>query len=238
MTSINLFYIGKSGSIFARKYFQDVCKLSGHKCIPIAHNNYSKLKDNCCAILYHFPKKLIISDEKEYSIIQLRDPRDILVSSYFSMAYTHPYGPNTKKIQANTQKNGIEGFIKNNYKNTLDAHNMIINNSKDSNNIIYVKYSEMIFNFKNYVDKISEPFNLNEAQKLQLYNMYKKDFENITEIPEQTLKAHCNEVKNGEINKFHKRKMLPGDYKEKLMPQTIEFLTEKFADVLKFINSV
>jgi len=233
---INLYFSWKTGSNFARKYFKNLCEISNIEHIKITDNNKPKTKhNNYCVCLYRIPnEKHFNKNTTEYNIIQLRDPRDVLVSAYYSMAYTHPYGARTAEIHQAVQKKNIDNFIIENYKTTLKIFEDTIKISKQMNNVDFVNYSMMVLNFEEWVKQTTKHFNITSQQKDKLFKKYKNEFENIKEITENELKLI--DTKNFDI-KYHKRKVIPGDYKQKLKSSTIQLLNEKFINILDFMKS-
>jgi len=237
---INLYFSWKTGSTFARKYFKDVCKISGINYVHVVTNDKPKIKynNNYCMCLYRVPNENNFNNKNknEYNIIQLRDPRDVIVSAYYSMAYTHPYGSKTEKIHESIQKQGIDSFAINKYAVTLKVFENTINVSKKMNNINFINYSTMVLNFEQWVKQTTEHFNITSQQKNKLFETYKHEFENINEITETELKL-INPTAKFDI-KYHKRKMIPGDYKQKLKPATVKILNDKFSNVLEFMSKI
>jgi len=87
----------------------------------------------------------------------------------------------------------------------------------------------MVIDFKAWSNKATQHFDITKAQKQSIYSKFKHEFENIKETTEQ-------ELANGKTK--HTRKMLPGNYKEKLNPNTIKILNDKFKNSLNFIDKI
>lgn len=168
-----------------------------------------------------------IDDFNSYDIIlSIRDPRDILVSSFYSTAFSHDVPPITSNKRESflqkrelTKKMGIDQFVIeesnrvysvfNNYRNMLN---------KIDNRVSVVKYEDMITNYENWLDDLGSNTDLELSRSLK-----EKFIDNY------------NKSKIKKENKYsHNRKGKSGDYKEKLQVSTIQYLNEKFGTLLEF----
>lgn len=149
-------------------------------------------------------------------LLVLRDPRDVLNSSYFSTLYNHPL---TATDMINKRKRfadyTIDQYVlelapelQSRYKQYCDK--LLVNK-----NVLFLKYEDMVTNFRPWLEKL--------AAYLELPNPEKK----IDEIVE----ASNFKVKK-EDKKSFVRNITPGDHKKKLKQDTIEKLNEIFKDEL------
>lgn len=154
-------------------------------------------------------------------IFFLRDPRDVLVSSYFSIAFTHGEPLNTisrerflsRKNQAKDQE--IDSYVlKQAEEWILPLYNNYKNLRETSDSYIYLKYDLFVTNTPEFLKKISEFCGLNPIQK-------DIDF----------LNKEANPVQKVEVMK-HKRSGRTGQYLEKLHPATVEKLNYILSGVL------
>ena len=161
-----------------------------------------------------------------YKVIFLtRDPRDILVSEYFSLRYSHPTPSllsNKNQLFSERQQLAktlpIDEFVLKDgdrLKLSYDNYNkFLIDKHK---NIHLTSYENMMKNFPEWLDKI-----LNYCE--------------LTLPPDtkhQLIHNHTHRTPIKENKRSHLRKATPGDYKNKLNPKTIEQLNIKFAETLK-----
>jgi hypothetical protein len=87
----------------------------------------------------------------------------------------------------------------------------------DQPNTTLVSYEEMVLNFNSWLRKILAAF----------------EIDNVEEVHEAILRSHAATVRIDEENiRSHKRKVTPGDHKNKLKPGTILELNRKFEQVL------
>lgn len=167
-----------------------------------------------------------IENFSQYKVIlTIRDPRDILVSLYFSTSYSHStpseYGNkqddflNKRDI---AQKQNIDDFVMYEADSLLEVFEKYQEFLVDKYKIGIVKYEDMVSNYEEWLMDLSfkAGLNLSETLKNELIlenSKRKKSTENIFQ---------------------HNRKGVAGDYKEKLLPESIEKLNFKFSKVLRF----
>lgn len=228
---IKVYTIWKAGSKFTRNYFAELASKKNLNVVKLTASRFqnnpknielsAKLpENNYCAILYRFfPEEKTLKDQSIQHIIQLRDPRDVLVSLYYSMAYSHGYGNKemADKIHKRTQQTPIDKFVLENSDYFYDVYKTLKISTKYKN-VTYLKYSDMVLNFPKW-NKVS--CSVFEADEKTILSKFKNEFllkkENITK---------------------HKRKMIPGDYKEKLEPKTIKILNNKFKKIIQLIEEI
>ena len=94
-----------------------------------------------------------------------------------------------------------------------------IDNLLGKPNVLFIKYEEIITDFKNCLIKINKHCGL-ELSEEQLNLLDKSDLFKAKKENQHT----------------HIRKIASGDYKEKLKPETIEILNKKFEGILRTLN--
>jgi hypothetical protein len=154
-------------------------------------------------------------------IFFLRDPRDILVSSYFSMAFTHSEPSNSiARDRFLSRRNEIKEQDIDDYV-LVQAEEWVVPLYKQykelretSETYIYLKYDVFADNTPEFVKTISEFLGLNPSRE---------DMELLTKnaSPVQSI-----EVMN------HKRSGKTGQYLQKLRPTTVEKLNYILSEVL------
>ena len=171
-----------------------------------------------------------ITNIDDYKIILvLRDPRDVIVSAYYSI-YSHimPTLENKKNRQhrVNRRKRlrelSVDDYVidkLNSDSHFLDRYYEYDNELMGKPNVLFLKYEDMVTNFEPWLERLLEFLDLDVSPRL------------ISEI-----KAGADfKVSNEDIYK-HKRQVTPGDHKRKLKPETIAVLNEKTKEVLKLYN--
>ena len=166
-----------------------------------------------------------ISELEKYKIVlMVRDFRDLLVSEYYSTAYSH--------IAPDIQGNKYDLFIERKAKvresaideyavaesdriyNTLLRYKTLLIDKYP--NVYVTKYEEMINDFRSWLDNLLDNCQLNVRHDF---------FESLLERNERI------RPKDEDIHR-HIRRGESGEYKEKLKPETIEFLNAKFSPML------
>jgi hypothetical protein len=171
-------------------------------------------------------------------ILHLRDPRDVLVSMFYSYCYIHPgeLAGNTG-YRKDVADQGIDSFVLNkasggtryigNYGTGGHAEDQIGNIKKryenyverllGKPNVALVKYEEMVTDYRKWLEKFSAPFPLGNRESVinELVSTSRNFFPSRT----QDVMAHVRHV-------------TPGDHKEKLNAATIRKLDVIFGDVL------
>lgn len=162
-------------------------------------------------------EKDFINDKK--CIFMTRDPRDILVSSFFSFGYSHSLSPDEKirekqiRSRNKIQKQGIDGFVVSVAPGVAKRFEVMFKLMKKCKNYVFLKYEDMINNYDLFYDKLSLVLPLKEEVKEQLYTLTR---------PEE----------KEDISK-HKRSGKVGGFREKLKQETIKELNNQFKKVLK-----
>lgn len=159
--------------------------------------------------------------EKYPIILLLRDPRDVLTSQYYSIKKTHPLI--TRKLIARRKKalqSTIDEHVMSEQADRFfNTYTLYIDKIYGKPNVLFLKYEDMVHDFRKFILQINSHLKLNLSEE-QINSL------DLT----KTFKT------NGEDQNSHKRKVTPGDHKEKLQPETIKWLNKKFEPVLKKLN--
>lgn len=167
-----------------------------------------------------------ISELDKYKIVlMVRDPRDILVSGYYSIAYSHAL--------PDKQGNKYERFVEKRAKvreSTIDEY-VLAESDKVYDilqryktlligkypNAYVTKYEEMISNFRGWLDNLLDYCEM----------IIRHDFLKVLSEENERLRPKDEDIYR------HIRKGKSGDYKEKLKQETIECLNTKFSQILE-----
>lgn len=147
----------------------------------------------------------------------VRDPRDIVVSYYYSILKSHPISPNKEiaEIQLYHRKLaeevGINYFVKEMAPLVKENFSLITRVLAFSRERILLRYEDMINCFEKFSKKISSFIPVEEKVLEELYKQ-----------------SRPNEI--SEIDK-HKRSGKTGQYKYELNTDTQEFLNDIFENV-------
>jgi len=163
--------------------------------------------------------------KKLRAIVQVRDPRDCLTSSYFSVKTSHqpPKDPEKRKAfmqrRRKLEKQNIDEYVLaqvNGYRNRMLVLRDIIEGHGD---ILVLKYEDMVEHTEDWLAQIATFLDqpLTEALRADLGD--KIDFS----------------VDSEDIAR-HKRQVTPGDHKRKLKPETIATISERLAEELEYFG--
>jgi len=166
-----------------------------------------------------------ISELEKYKIVlMIRDFRDLLVSEYYSIAYSHvaPYKQGNKyelfvEQRIKARKSAIDEYAvteSNRLYNTLQRYKTLLIDKYP--NVYITKYEDMINDFRGWLNNLLYSCELN----------IRPDF--FTALLERNERIR---PKDEDVQR-HIRKGKSGEYKEKLNQETIEYLNAKFSPML------
>jgi len=235
--SVIFFMVHKSASTFFDRYLKDLAAETGHFHIDI--NGYfgtswkewlEKRKDLNFTRRVFKPKGFIYGPLRNYvkienfeaypAVLVLRDPRDVLTSQYFSIKNSHPLvTAELIKRRQFAKDSGIDEHVLSQADRFVNTYNEYLEHVYGKKNVLFIKYEELISDFKNCLSKINSHcgFNLTPGQM-------------------QALDRSDKFKAKKEDQQVHVRKITAGDHKEKLKPETISILNAKFGDILKKLD--
>lgn len=169
----------------------------------------------------------LVDDPNKYKkILVLRDPRDVLTSSYFSFGFSHSvpvlsekkkdFLAKREKIKQQTIEEYVEGQWRQVFAIYDSYRNILL---QQGNDLLFLRYEDMISNFEEWLLKIVHHLNIRPSESA------------LGDIIEQTSFKVDSENKNS-----HKRRVTPGDYKEKLNIELIENLNKEFKEILNLLE--
>jgi len=164
--------------------------------------------------------------EKYKVVLVVRDPRDALVSGYFSIVYSHPLPPKESDIREGFIKNrqqaqaeNIDQYVLRNSEKIYDIYHDYIHRLIEKYPHVYVcKYEDMISDFETWLTQLVEYTELDIAPELK----------------QQFIREHHQKTPQNEDPNKHLRKGKSGDYKTKLQTETIDTLNIKFKEILNY----
>ncbi|CAN5288696.1 hypothetical protein BH10PSE7_BH10PSE7_43460 [soil metagenome] len=164
------------------------------------------------------------------SIIQLRDPRDLLVSNYFSLCYSHgTLIPGAERLmmarypvdparRINWQEQGVDSFV-------LECAPLYAGRFEEylsfasARDIPIVRYEDMVLDFDEWAETFLEAIGYLKYAPVLIERLRSEIA--IPLVEDKTM---------------HKRRVTPGDHAVKLMPATIASLNHTFNDVLERLD--
>jgi len=241
----------KAGSMVLHRVLKEICELNRVRYyspnlrkspLPFerifAGYDFISKKDGCFGPIRFFIPSEALSQMR--IILHLRDPRDVVVSMFYSYCYMH-----AGEIERHTgyrkavAEGGIDRFVldmvsrrfydyrgdygigsryKKNVGTVLDRYQRYLDEVVDRPNTILVSYEEMVLAFPSWLKKILSAFDLpNEEETAAIVTA-----------------RHANSVAAEKEDVWaHKRKVTPGDHREKLNAKTIRQLDETFGPILQ-----
>jgi hypothetical protein len=167
-----------------------------------------------------------IKNFQDYKVVLVtRDPRDILVSGYYSVSYSHglpsergdKYDAFMSKRMA-ARECTIDEYVLLESDRIYDIFSRYQSLLLDQHDHIYITtYEDMVSNF--------------EVWLMGLLRYCELDLDKI--FIQKICAEHEAHKPKGEDRTQHVRKGVPGDYKEKLRPETILALDQKFEPILR-----
>lgn len=233
-TAIVVHGLHKSGTMFLYQLFQRLSRTQG---IQFFSANNSPADENlagqgfdhdfCLCPVRDFadPPFVSLGRHRIHQIFHVRDPRDILVSQYFSFGWRHTEDGFTDGIQrfrAFVRQNSIDDYVLNQKSviGPLKERFAKLIHRPDLDLERVVQYEQMVLDFPAYLDQIlrSFAFKAPALQRLRFAFRYRNEFR-----PDPTVGSH-------------KRSVLPGDHAKQLKPETIQQLNKIFAPELNALN--
>jgi hypothetical protein len=176
-------------------------------------------------------------------LLHLRDPRDVLVSMFYSYCYIHPgeIAPNTG-YRKDVAESGIDAFVlgkasasssayRGDYGtgghvedligNLPQRYRAYIDHLLGKPNVTLLKYEEMVCSYQTWLESFSRPFQLQDGARV---------------VAELSARASELFPKRASDTMTHMRHITPGDHRTKLMPATIAALNEIFGDTLRALG--
>jgi hypothetical protein len=152
------------------------------------------------------------------AIFLLRDPRDILVSAYYSFGFTHTFSPNREirelqqRIRREIQEQTVDEYVLDSADRFLGGFEVLHELSQACSRSVVLRYEDMIDDWERFVAGLTRYVDIREPV---LREIHARSRPRVTE----DLRSH-------------RRSGMPGGFREKLAQDTIASLNRKFATVL------
>ena len=178
----------------------------------------------CCPVRTFETDTLLAATPSLFRIYHVRDPRDMLVSEYFSFGWSHPSGgaegDELVQRRKEIQEMSIDDYVLNQPEFSSwpleEKLRPLIERALNPETEILVKYETMVTRFPVWVAGVIQPFGfrLPRIAAARLAWRYRNEF---------------RPAGKG----AHKRAITPGDFRKKLRPDTITILNKRFAEALE-----
>lgn len=223
----------KSASMFLFKFFDHVCReieVPMHS-INYAQRNHEAVNETTAASFVYCPERSFDTTGfrfpklKQIHLFQVRDPRDILVSEYFSLGWRHrdhAWNEEEKRRREEIRQLTIDQYVireSNINKQPLLTRYLPLLAELEKPSTHVVKYETMVGDFPEWLRTVLPVMGLSsEDDIVHLARHYRHEFQ-----PDPS--------DNG-----HKRNVSAGDHKLKLQPATIAVLNERFRPILSALD--
>ena len=219
----------KSASMFLFKFFQHVCdeiKVPFYS-INLSPPNQNVPATNTNTSFVYCPERSFQTNTFKFvklnqtHLFQTRDPRDILVSEYFSLGWRHSdhgWDEAARERRSKIQQLTIDQYVLSEPELSVQPlqtrYQPLLDQIGDSKTHM-VKYETMVEDFPQWLAKVLPLMNLTAADDLTyLARLYRREFQREPGVSS------------------HKRNVSAGDHVSKLKPETIAELNDRFAPVL------
>jgi len=156
--------------------------------------------------------------EGKKAIFMARDPRDMLVSSYYSYAYSHPSSPleeirdEQERIRKRILSKTVDEFVLGMAPHVHRDYQLLITLTQVCKRRVVLQYEDMVENFNDFVRDLTRYLTLRDDVIQELYSQSRpREKEDIT---------------------AHRRSGRVGGFRDKLSSETIQSLNETFRDVM------
>lgn len=159
-------------------------------------------------------------------VLMLRDPRDAVLSSYYSVAFSHslPGGRQARKNyiarREHAKSLSPDEYVAYALTEYLPKYEIYAEKILGLKNVTFISYEEMIHDIELWARRFIEGLGLTASDGL------------VTKIKAAYLSGKPDES-SIETVENHRRNGAHGQFKEKLKPETVELLNREFSDIIR-----
>lgn len=223
-----VFAYAKSGSTLLDRLVRDYCKAVNIPTFSLFGEAFTngvkpmEISSNaaCCfeytGVVFtgfrHYPVHFDVNFKNAKSVLLVRDPRDMLVSLYFSIAKSHVVLKGDEKFsneRINANSTSIDDFVISRAESYLSNFNRY-KESLNGKELLTFKYEDVIYNKAAWLTQLLEYF----------------DFRVNKTVLDEVVKKH-DLMPREENEQAHVRQVHPGNYLKKLKQDTILQLNQK-----------
>ena len=232
-TAVVVHSLHKSASMFLFKFFDHVCREIDVPLYSINHAqpNHDSVNQSMDRSFVYCPERSFdvagfrFPQLKQRHLFQVRDPRDILVSEYFSLGWRHRdhhWNDAEKQRRETIQTLTIDQYAIGEAESTkqpLLSRYLPLLAELEKPTTYVIKYETMVSRFPDWLRTVLPVIGLkNDGDVDHLARHYRHEFQ-----PDAGQYAH-------------KRSVAAGDHQRKLQPQTIAILNERFRPILSALG--
>ncbi len=232
---VDVHALHKSGTMFLFKFFQHLAKQQGAVLLSENHDpaddylNLPAIEGNAtvcrCPIRTFDVDEFRLENAPQHRIFHLRDPRDILVSEYFSFGWIHTtQGTPLDQRRLEIQQMGVDEYVITQSTQSTwpldEKYAALVDYDFDAATETVVKYEQMVTDFPKWCAQVVTAFGTRFPRMLAARLAWR----------------YRNEFKTSGETMQHKRRITPGDFRDKLKSDTIRILNQRFEAVLERFN--
>lgn len=156
-------------------------------------------------------------------VLMIRDPRDVLTSDYFSIAYSHIPPKGRNKIESFMERRdfarqvGVDQFVIDEGERVRRVYQRYLDLLVKRANVYVATYEDMISDFPAWLADLLDYCELTISSHLK----------------QELLKENKKSRPPKEDSSKHIRQMTPGDHERKLQPETIAQLNSLLSSILR-----
>lgn len=156
------------------------------------------------------------------AVIFIRDPRDIIISKYFSLAFSHNFSPveeirrRQMKIREITKNMSVDEFARKDVHQLLAGFQKAVLLSQNCASSYVLKYEDMISNWEAFEKSLAAALPLRKSVLNSIYSRTR---------PSKTENIYS-----------HRRSGAVRGFENKLSPETLDFLNIQLKPVLDYFN--
>ena len=225
--SIIYFTVHKAASTYLKKVVETLASGKGIACVdyPVLYHQtdflaFEELDYNPVGHAYGpFRWYMQLEDIDQYKLLlHLRDPRDTLVSQYFSFGQSHPiWNEFQAKRKERIEKMTLEEYVVDAAPQVRERYADYAEHMAGRPNVLFVKYEQMVDDFDGWLDAVAQHLDLADGNARAFRRIKRKRVEKVEK----------------EDPRKHVRQITPGDHVRKLDTRTIDELNKIFGDVLR-----
>jgi hypothetical protein len=153
-------------------------------------------------------------------VLVLRDPRDVLTSRFFSVAYSHsPKDDAYLAARDRAQVQGIDAFVIERLPEVLSRYQSLQEQIVGRENVLYLRYEDMVADFPRWLNRLAV---------------------HICDEPQSDLISGLIEASDFQVSEedeyAHRRAVQPGNYRSKLKPETVAAVEREFESVMNALG--
>ncbi len=164
--------------------------------------------------------RTIPNPESYRTILQLRDPRDVLTSLYFSTAFSHALiSEKVIRRREEALQMSIDEFVVFETKEYIPIYGQYVESLLDRPGVLFLKYEDMVGSFEGWLARLMSHIGIS-ADRAVIDRLRKE--------------ASFSVIQEDRYSQ--RRQVTPGDHKRKLKPETTAELNTLLGPILKRLN--